>query len=532
MGGDRQWASIPGMVRSSADRFGDQEAIVDGSVRLSFRDVEREMVVACRAAMASGIGPGARVGIWAPNSVEWIIAALGIQAAGGAVVTLNTRFKGGEAATILTKSKASTLFTSSGFLDTNYPAMLQEAQPALADLPTILTKGQAPGCTSWAEFLARAEEVSEAAAIERLESVTCDDVADVIFTSGTTGMPKGVVTTHGQDLRVYQAYNDLLGLRAGDRYLVILPFFHCFGYKAGWLSSLMQGATTLPLAVFNMESVLQIIEAERITVLPGPPTLLAGLLDHPDRSKYDLSSLRFTVTGAAMIPVELIERLRSEGLFETVLTGYGLTETSGVVSLSRPDDPSERIARWAGRPIPDVEVRVVDGNGQQVPRGEQGEIVVRGYNVMSGYLDEPDETARTIDVDGWLHTGDIGVIDDDDYIKITDRKKDMFIVGGFNAYPAEIERLLLEHPGVAQVAVVGMPDERMGEVGAAFVVTRPGTGLTAEELISWARDHMANFKAPRYVELVDGLPMNASMKVVKAELRERAARAVAGAKQP
>ena len=215
-----------------------------------------------------------------------------------------------------------------------------------------------------------------------------------------------------------------------------------------------------------------------------------------------------------------------------MLTGYGLTETSGVVSLSRPDDPS-RTDRPVGRSsIPDVEVRVVDGNGQQVPRGEQGEIVVRGYNVMSGYLDEPDETARTIDDDGWLHTGDIGVIDDDDYIKITDRKKDMFIVGGFNAYPAEIERLLLEHPGVAQVAVVGMPDERMGEVGAAFVVTRPGTGLTAEELISWARDHMANFKAPRYVELVDGLPMNASMKVVKAELRERAARAVAGAKQP
>jgi acyl-CoA synthetase (AMP-forming)/AMP-acid ligase II len=269
------------------------------------------------------------------------------------------------------------------------------------------------------------------------------------------------------------------------------------------------------------------VKRDRISVLPGPPTLYQTILSHPDRQSYDLSSLRLAVTGAAVIPVELVRRMREDLAFETVITGYGLTETCGVVTMCRFDDDPETIAKTSGRAIPGVEVRCVDGAGDEVPRGKPGEIVVRGYNVMRGYFDDPAATAETIDADGWLHTGDIGVMDDRGYIRITDRIKDMFIVGGFNCYPAEIENMLREHPEISQVAVVGVPDERMGEVGMAFVVPAPGETPSPEAIIAWCREHMANYKVPRYVERVDALPMNAMGKVTKFVLREHAKKILA-----
>ena len=259
-------------------------------------------------------------------------------------------------------------------------------------------------------------------------------------------------------------------------------------------------------------------------MLPGPPTLLQGILDHPDRDTYDLSSLRLTVTGSASVPVELIRRLQNEMTFETILTGYGLTETSAVVAVCHHDDDPETIANWSGRAIPDIEVRVIDDDGNELPVHTPGEVVVRGYNVMRGYWDEPEQTAATIDAEGWLHTGDIGIMDERGYVKITDRKKDMFIVGGFNAYPAEIENILLGDERIAQAAVVGVPDDRMGEVGMAYVIPRAGATVTPADVIAWSREHMANFKVPRYVEVVDEFPLNASGKVLKYELRDRAAR--------
>jgi len=332
-----------------------------------------------------------------------------------------------------------------------------------------------------------------------------------------------VMETHGATLRAYQAWSDVVGLRAGDRYLIVNPFFHAFGYKAGWLAAMLTGATIHPQAVFDVDAVLERVGREQITMLPGPPTLFHTILDHPRRAEHDLSSLRLAVTGAAAIPVELILRMRDELTFETIITGYGLTESCGIATMCRFDDDPETIATTSGRAIPDVEVLVVDDKGAEVPRGEPGEVVVRGYNVMRGYLDDPSETAATIDDDGWLHTGDIGVMDERGYIRITDRTKDMFIVGGFNAYPAEIENLLLRNAAIAQVAVIGVPDERMGEVGMAFVVLRPDATTTAEEIRAWSRDVMANFKVPRAVEIVDALPLNASGKVLKTELRARAA---------
>lgn len=527
-GGSREpkalWPSIPAMVLDRAARFAGKEALVGIDQRLTYADLAAMLMRSCRAALALGVRHGERVAIWAPNSVNWVVAALGVQAAGGTVVPMNTRFKAAEAGYILGKSGARRLFTVGRFLGVDYARSLADHDPALAEIEVVFLDdsgaSSAPGA-SWSQYLDSGDAVPAEVARQRIAAVGGQDVSDIIFTSGTTGYPKGVLATHAQNLAVYRDYNDYLGLRAEDRYLVLNPFFHCFGFKAGWLSTFLVGATIIPVSVFDADTLLAMVEAEKVTVLPGPPTLLQDLLDRAGSSGRELSSLRMTITGSTTVPVSLVRRLRDEGLFQTVLTGYGLTESTGVVTLSRPDDDAETIAQWAGTAIPNVEVAVVDSDGRHLPAGSQGEIVVRGYNVMPGYLDDDVATAQAVDAEGWLHTGDVGVMNEAGYIKVTDRQKDMFIVGGFNAYPAEIERLLGEHPAVAKVAVVGVPDARLGEVAGAFVVPKDGVRLTAEDITAWARPRMANFKVPRHVEFVTTLPINASMKVDKAELRRR-----------
>jgi acyl-CoA synthetase (AMP-forming)/AMP-acid ligase II len=504
-----------GLVADAAATWPDAEALVDGDTRLTFGQLAAAVRRSTKAAIAAGIGPGDRAAIWAPNMWEWVVAALGVHGAGGAIVPLNTRYKGTEAAYILQKSGAKVLFTVEGFLGFDYPAMLEgEHLPDLRQ--TVVLRSP-----SFDDYLAAGDSVDDATAEASAEAVTGDTVSDLIFTSGTTGRPKGVMSTHGQTVRAFEAWSGILGLTAGDRYLVVNPFFHTFGYKAGFVAAIMRGACVVPLPVFEVPAVLDLVSREKVSMLPGPPTLFQTILDHPDRSQYDLSSLRLCATGAAVIPVELVKRMRAE-LFETVITAYGLTEATGVVTMCRADDDAEVIATTSGRAIPDVEVRIVDDQNDEVPREEPGEIVCRGYNVMQGYFEEPEQTAEAIDADGWLHTGDVGTMDAEGNIKITDRKKDMFIVGGFNAYPAEIESLLLQHPAVALAAVIGIPDERMGEVGMAYVVPASGQTITEDELIAWSREHMANYKAPRKVAVVDALPLNASGKVLKHELRARA----------
>jgi acyl-CoA synthetase (AMP-forming)/AMP-acid ligase II len=503
------------LVENAAREWPGAEALVDGDIRLTFAQLSDAVQQSARAAIAAGVDPGDRVAIWAPNMAEWVIAALGIHAAGAAIVPLNTRFKGEEAAYILRKSRAKLLLTVQGFLGFDYPAMLEGHD--LPDLQRVVVLRS----DSWNEYLAAGEKIDASEVQSRAAAVKSDDVSDLIFTSGTTGRPKGVMSTHGQTVRVFRDWSGILGLRAGDRYLVVNPFFHTFGYKAGFVAAIMRGATTVPLPVFEVPAVLDLVSREKITMLPGPPTLFQTILDHPDRANYDLSSLRLCATGAAVIPVELVKRMRAE-LFETVITAYGLTESTGVATMCRPDDDAEIIANTSGRAIPEVEVRIVDDANNEVPRGEPGEIVVRGYNIMRGYFEDPEQTAETIDADGWLHTGDIGDMDAGGNIRITDRKKDMFIVGGFNAYPAKIESSLLRHPAVSVAAVVGIPDERMGEVGMAWIVRKPGVDATEDEIIAWARDEMANYKVPRRVAFVDALPLNASGKVLKHELRAKA----------
>jgi acyl-CoA synthetase (AMP-forming)/AMP-acid ligase II len=513
--------TIPRLVFDSAERFAGLTALEEGSRSFSFPDLAREGLRWARAFLAAGLEPGERVAVWAPNTSGWIFAAIGLQMAGGVLVPLNTRFKGSEAGYILRKSRARILVTVGEFLGARYLELLRGQElPALER--RVLLSGSDPGAMVAEAFLAAGEPVREAEALRRAESVCPDDLADILFTSGTTGRPKGVMASHAQDLRGFEAWTEVIGLRAGDRYLVVNPFFHAFGYKAGWLACILRGATILPHAVFDVPAVLARLAGERVSVLPGPPAIYQSILMHPERGSYDLSSLRLAVTGAAAIPVELVRRMRAELGFETVITGYGLTEASGIVTMCRHDDDPETIATTSGRAIPGVEVRCVDPAGREVPRGEPGEVVVRGYNVMRGYFEDEAETAAAIDAEGWLHTGDIGVMDARGYLRITDRKKDMFIMGGFNCYPAEIEGMLFEHPEVAQAAVIGIPDERMGEVGMAFVVPRPGTQPKPEAIIAWCREHMANYKVPRRVEIVDALPMNAAGKVQKFLLRERA----------
>jgi acyl-CoA synthetase (AMP-forming)/AMP-acid ligase II len=310
-------------------------------------------------------------------------------------------------------------------------------------------------------------------------------------------------------------------LRRGDRYLVVNPFFHTFGYKAGWVASLLVGATVAPMATFDVPEVVRQIETNRINFLPGPPTIYQSLLAELDGGKpRDFSSLRVAVTGAAPVAPALVERMRAELGMRNVVNGYGMTEC-GVISMTRQGDDPDTVANTCGFPMPGMEVRCVDEAGEDVAAGTSGELLVRSYAVMRGYLDDPVATEEAIDSAGWLHTGDIGSIDERGYLRVTDRKKDMYISGGFNCYPAEVEKLLCGHPAIAAAAVVGVPDERMGEVGKAFVVLRPGLSSDVVEIVSWARQNMANYKVPRFVEVVEDLPRNAGGKVLRRELRSR-----------
>jgi len=517
----RTVAELAGAAR---DRFGDQVAVVDGSTRLSFAELADAVHGAARSFMSAGIGRGDRVALWAPNSARWIVAGLGAVSAGAALVPLNTRYRGDEVRYVLERSGARALVCAHGFLGADHIGMLEGAGFDLAGLAaTVVTGEDIPtGTLGWDAFEGIAAATPPEALDERVASVGPDDPSDVMFTSGTTGRPKGAVLTHHQTLRVFSDWCDIVGLETGDRYLVVNPFFHCFGYKAGVVASLVRGATLYPFPLFDADAVMRCVDRERITALPGPPSLFQSILDHPDRRRFDLTSLRLAVTGAAIVPIEMIRRMQTELAFQTVLTGYGLTETNGTATMCRVGDPIETVSVSCGRAIPDVEVRVVGPAGEVLAPGEAGEVQIRGYHVMTGYLDDPAATAEAIDAEGWIRSGDIGVLDERGYLRITDRLKDMFIVGGFNAYPAEIEQWMLQHPAIAQAAVIGVADDRLGEVGRAYVVARPGQVIDVDALAAWCRDKMANFKVPRSFEVVGALPLNASGKIDKLELRARA----------
>jgi HIP---CoA ligase len=499
--------TIPAAVAWAAREFGDAEAVAEpGGARLSYSELDERVAEVAGALIEYGLASGDRVALWAPNSARWVLAALGTLSAGGVLVPVSTRFTGPEALDVISRSGASVLFVDGEFLGVDrLGALLRAAGSGVpGDLDRLGLVVRVPA--EWDAFL---QAGSLAEARRRAGTVRPCDVSDIMFTSGTTGRSKGAMTSHERTLAVARAWADCALLTARDRYLVVNPFFHTFGYKAGILVCLVSGAALVPQAVFDAGQALRLIEAERITVLPGAPTIYSSILDHPSRGSFDLSSLRLAVTGAADVPVALVERMRRELSFEVVLTAYGLTEAV-VATMCRPGDPPEVVACTSGRAAAGFEVRI----------GERDEILLRGPNLMLGYLDDPEATAAAIDADGWLHTGDAGRLDAAGNLAITGRIKDMYICGGFNVYPAEVEQVLARLDGVAESAVVGVPDPRLGEVGRAYLVARAGQELAEAAVLAFCRERLANYKVPRRVVFRDALPRNPSGKVLKRVLRD------------
>ena len=486
--------TLPALLRAAAAEYGDHPAYVEGDTFLSYRDLLRRVETTAVRYAEQGVTTGDRVVLWGPNSIDWAIAALAVSYAGGVLVPVNSRYVGAEVADIVERTHARLVIVHNGFLGRDQVRELADSGVTDHVHTLSVTAGEAP----WIE-----------ADGPLFDQPGPDDVADILFTSGTTGRSKGAMSAHRQTIGVARAWAELGGVRQDDRYLVVNPFFHSFGYKIGIVVGLLTGCTLYPVATFDVDETMRLIESEQITVFPGAPTLYQSILNAPGRAERDLSSLRLAVTGAAVVPVVLIERMREELGIDHVVTAFGMTEAV-VVTMCRDGDSAETVATTNGRAIPGMETRI----------GESGQLLVRGDYVMLGYLDDPEATREAIDGDGWLHTGDVGSLDADGNLKITDRLKDMSISGGFNVYPAEVEQALARLDGVADVAVVGVPDERMGEVGRAYVVRAEGSSLTEDDVLVFARERLANFKVPRQVAFADALPRNLSGKVLKTQLRD------------
>jgi HIP---CoA ligase len=554
------YLTVPAAVAAAAGKFGDGPALAEpGGPRISYHQLLQQTTTVARAFIAEGVTHGDRVAIWSPNTHHWVLAAFGALSAGATLVPVSTRFTGPEALDVIARSGASVLIVADRFLGVDRLAALRNAAnadvvqaaragaaagnhsdterfsvsgPRLPGRLRLVVRVPMPGAAQpdpgsgaedgvigWAELLDRAAAVPASAAEKRAAAVHPGDVSDILFTSGTTGRSKGAMTAHRQSLAVAQAWAECGGLSPADRYLVVNPFFHTFGYKAGILVCLVSGATLVPRLVYDAGRAMSLVASERITVLPGPPTIYQTILDHPERDSHDLSSLRLAVTGAATVPVALIERMRRELTFEAVLTAYGLTEAV-VATMCRPGDDPQTVATTSGRAAAGFEVRIAGPDGDEAKPGDPGEVLLRGPNLMLGYAGDADATRAAIDAGGWLHTGDIGRLDADGYLTITDRLKDMYICGGFNVYPAEVEQALARLDGVAESVVIGIPDERLGEVGKAYVVTRPGFALTEAAVLAFCRERLAGYKMPRLVVFREDLPRNPSGKVLKRVLRE------------
>ena len=519
--------TIPAAVARAAQEFGDAPALAEpGGPRFSYRELHQQVTTVARALIAEGVAPGDRVAIWSPNTHHWVLGALGALHAGATLVPVSTRFTGQEALDVISRSAARALIVAGPFLGTDRLAALSAADdakrgaagPRLQRLSLIVQvpveadpAGVADRAIGWDELLSRAAAVPAGTAAGRAAAVSPGDVSDILFTSGTTGRSKGAMTAHRQSLAVARAWAECGRLSSADRYLVVNPFFHSFGFKAGILACLVSGAALVPQLVYDAGRAMALIEAERITVFPGPPTIYRTILDHPDRTAHDLSSLRLAVTGAATVPVALVERMRRELSFQSVLTAYGLTEAV-VATMCRQGDDPRTVAHTSGRATAGFEIQIA----------ATGEILLRGPNLMLGYDGDEKATRAAIDADGWLHTGDVGHLDPDGYLTITDRLKDMYICGGFNVYPAEVEQVLARLDGVAESAVIGVADGRLGEVGKAYVVARAGHALDAGKVLAFCRERLANYKVPRQVVFRDCLPRNPAGKVLKRLLREEA----------
>ncbi|MED1644806.1 AMP-binding protein [Brevibacillus agri] len=532
--------TIGNLLDEAARLYRDKEALVyqERSLRYSFAQFQEVCNRAARGFMSLGIQKGENIAIWATNVPEWAISQFATAKMGGVLVTVNTSYRVHELEYLLRQSESTTLLLIDGYRDANYLEMIREICPELATcepgalvskrLPNLrnvvyLGEERQPGMFLWKDLLERAELVNEEEQRLRQESLSFDDVINMQYTSGTTGFPKGVMLSHVNIVNNAIKVAECQGLGVDDRVCIPVPFFHCFGCVMGTLACVATGATMVPVIAFDPGLVLSIVEAERCTALYGVPTMFIAELNHPTFEQRDLSSLRTGIMAGSLCPIEVMKKVVDKMGIRDITIAYGQTESSPVITQTRPEDSIERKVSTVGRLHEGVEAKIINpATGEIVPPGVQGELCTRGYLVMKGYYNMPDQTAKAIDEEGWLHTGDLATVDEEGYYRITGRLKDMIIRGGENIYPREVEEFLYTHPKILDVQIVGVPDAKYGEQVLACIRVKPGETLTEEEVLAYCEGKIARFKTPRYIQFVDEYPMTASGKIQKFKLREQA----------
>ncbi|GAC1610751.1 MAG: AMP-binding protein [Mycobacteriales bacterium] len=509
-------------LHRTALRVPDREALVDRATgrRWTYASLDADVDRLARALMASGLNKGDRVGIWAPNSGEWVLVQYATAKAGIVLVNVNPAYRTSEVSYVIAQSGMRMLISAISHKTSDYAAMVAEVRGECPELSEVVFLGE----QSWTDLLARAEQVSAAELDQRMATLDPDDGINIQYTSGTTGFPKGATLSHHNILNNGYFVTELIAITEQDRMCVPVPFYHCFGMVMANLGATSHGACiVIPAPAFDPVATLEAIQAERCTSVYGVPTMFIAQLDCPSFPSYDLTSLRTGIMAGSPCPVEVMKRCITEMHMAEVAISYGMTETSPVSTMTRSDDDLERRTETVGRVMPHVEVKVVDAsNGLTVPRGQTGELCTRGYSVMLGYWQDPAKTDEAVDAAGWMHTGDLAVMREDGYCAIVGRSKDMVIRGGENVYPREVEEFLYTHPDIADVQVVGVPDARYGEELAAWVRLRSGVStLTAEQVRAFCSGKLAHYKIPRYVVVVEEFPMTVTGKVRKVEMRER-----------
>ncbi len=504
-------------------RWGDREALVDCAThrRWTYNELDVEVDELALGLMEVGVQAGDRVGIWAPNCAEWVIVQYATAKMGAILVNVNPAYRSHELAYVVKQSGMRLLFSATQHKTSNYRQMIEETRSQLPDLEQVVYIGE----DSWRELAERGGRADHVLLEERMAELSFDDPINIQYTSGTTGFPKGATLSHHNILNNGYFVGELINYTEKDRICLPVPFYHCFGMVMGNLAATSHGACmVIPAPSFDATATLQAVAEERCTSLYGVPTMFIAELRLPDFESYDLSTLRTGIMAGSPCPVEVMKKVVTRMHMAEVAICYGMTETSPVSTMTSPDDDLVRRTETVGRTMPHLESKIVDPvSGLVVPRGTPGELCTRGYSVMLGYWDEPEKTAEVIDEAGWMHTGDLAVMDDEGYVNISGRIKDMVIRGGENVYPREVEEFLYGHPDIADVQVIGVPDEKLGEELMAWVVLKPGAEpLTAEALRSYCEGKLAHYKIPRYVHCVDGFPMTVTGKVRKVEMREQA----------
>ncbi|PYC76379.1 AMP-binding protein [Streptomyces tateyamensis] len=517
--------TIGANLARTAAAHGDREALVDlpSGRRWSYRELLAEVDVVARGLLALGVRTGDRVGIWSPNCPEWVLLQYATARLGAILVSINPGYRTHELEYVLRQSGARTVVAMPAHKSSDYAGMLAEARPNCPELREVLLIGE----DSWAGVLTAGQQADPAELAAITAGLSPDDPINIQYTSGTTGFPKGATLSHRNILNNGYFVAELCGYTEQDRICVPVPFYHCFGMVMGNLAATSHGAcVVIPAPAFDPAATLAAVAAERCTSLYGVPTMFIALLNDPSFDRHELGSLRTGIMAGSPCPAEVMRQVIEKMNMREVSICYGMTETSPVSTQTRTDDAFEQRIRTVGRVGPHLEVKVVDPvTGATVPRGSAGELCTRGYSVMLGYWEEPAKTAEAVDAEGWMHTGDLAVMDQDGFLAITGRIKDMVIRGGENIYPREIEEFLLTHPDVLDAQVVGVPDEKYGEELMAWIRLRPGAPeLTAEALRTFCTGRLAHYKIPRYVHLVEAFPMTVTGKVRKVEMREESVR--------